>query len=203
MNTFPGCIATISEGLNNDFKQAMESIGMPKLYKEVLLIEAARQQYELGHNAMFRGMIVKGWEIMQHKWCREIGIQHNSRRWSIKLVGLLHSYSKLLWTTCNNILHGEELSKTIEIRRAKCRERIKILYKASRKNLSTNDKKLFLLPVQYRLKGSIAGISQWIDRAEMLFQAKQTKEDTTQQKVSMWWYPKSQKWKKQIPIEPG
>ena len=93
MNTFPGCIATIIEGISTDFKKATESIGLPKSQKELLLIEAAKNQYTLGNHTIFRGMIVKDWEPIQREWCRENGFRHNPRRWSIQLIKLLkHNY---------------------------------------------------------------------------------------------------------------
>ena len=65
------------------------------------------------------------------------------------------------------------------------------------------DKRLFQLPLEYRLKGSIAGMTLWIERAEMIFQHNLQKENEKHQSTITWWFPKSQKWKKQLPSDPG
>ena len=62
----------------------------------------------------------------------------------------------------------------------------------SRQVLSTDDKKLFNLPLVYRVKGSVASTELWIDRAEMVFQ--QCQPST---KKIFWWFPKSKRWIKQ------
>ena len=69
--------------------------------------------------------------------------------------------------------------------------------------MSAKDKKLFQLPLKYRLKGSIAGMTLWIDRAEMLFQHKMQTSEGIQRELTTWWFPKSQKWKKQTASDPG
>ena len=63
--------------------------------------------------------------------------------------------------------------------------------------------KLFQLPLKYRQKGSIAGMTLWIDRAEMLFQQNIQKSEAIQKELITWWFPKSQKWKKQTASDPG
>lgn len=61
-------------------------------------------------------------------------------------------------------------SEQLEIVKMKCRRRIRELYKKPRNKLSLEDKKLFQMPLAYRLKGTGAGMSLWIERAEMVFQ---------------------------------
>ena len=203
INTYPGCISVIIMGLLTSFAEPIQNTELPQTYKDLLLQDAATEQYELGNKAMNRGMISLKWEIVQAEWCQEIGARHNPQRWSTKLVRLIHSFMKSIWATRNNLLHGENSSEAIEIRKAKCRERIKTLYKVSRKHLSLKEKKIFQLPLQYRLKGSIAGMTLWIDRAEMLYQHTLTQSEIKQQQLITWWFPKSQKWKIQKPSDPG
>ena len=203
INTYPGGIALILQGIQTSFKEAVRQSGFPTSYKDALLHKATSNQYNLGHQAMQKGFIVKSWEIMQREWCRENGVRHNPTKWSRKVVILLHNYSKTLWKARNQVLHGENSSKAIEIRKAKCKERIKVLYKVNRKHLTSPDKKLFNLPLQYRVKGSIAGMTLWIDRAEMVFQHALQKEEMKQETLITWWFPKSQKWKKQTSSDPG
>lgn len=203
INTYSGCISVITKGLTTTFESAMKSMGIPSSYKDALLQEAAWKQHELGHHAMHKGLIVKIWDEVQKEWCREIGARYDLVKWSRKVVLLLHNYSKTLWTTRNQLLHGEDASEAIEIRKARCKERIRTLYKYSRKCLSRDEKKLFNLPLQYRQKGSIAGMTLWIDRVEMIFQHNLHNTEDQKGKTIMWWFPKSQKWKKQVPSEPG
>ena len=203
INTYPGCIVIIQHGLLNSFKEAVQRSGIPSLYKEVLLHEAASNQDKLGHHVMHKGFIVKSWETTQREWCRESGSRHDPNKWSRKLVILLHTFSKSLWKARNQVLHGSDNSESIEIRKARCKERIKILYKSNRRHLMSDDRKLFNMPLQYRQKGSIAGMTLWIERAEMAFQQALKKEEMKQKSMITWWFPKSQKWKKQKPSDPG
>ena len=203
INTYPGSIALITNGLCTNFEEAMKSIGIPKSYKDVLLLEAAMKQHDLENHAMHRGMIVRHWETVQSEWCREIGARYDSVKWSVKVIRLLHTYTRAIWNARNEILHGENVSESIELRKAKCKERIRALYKHNRKCLTPTDKKLFHLPMRYRQKGSIAGMTLWIDRVEMIFQDRMNKEDLAQKGLITWWFPKSQKWKRQTSSDPG
>lgn len=203
INTYPGCISIIVKGLLTSYAESIQNLECPNSYKDILLQEAATEQHELENHAMNRGMISKKWEKVQAEWCRETGSRHDPRRWSTKLIRHIHSFMKAMWSARNLLLHGENSSEAIEIRKAKCRERIRVLYKTPRTNLTLKDKKIFQLPLQYRLKGSIAGMTLWIDRAEMIFQQTMAKENLRQKQLITWWFPKSQKWKIQKPSDPG
>ena len=79
-----------------------------------------------------------------------------------------------------------DLGEVIKIKKARYKERIKVLYKTPRSGLSMKDKQLFQLSLRYRLKGSIAGITPWIERAEMLFQQHLQKEQEHYQSIITW-----------------
>ena len=103
-----------------------------------------------------------------------------------------------MWIQRNNVLHGETESEIIAIKKIKCQNRVRTLYKRSRKNLSHEDKKLFQLPLPIRLKGSVTGMTMWIERIEMIFQQKdQDKDNNLESKV--WFFPKSKRWRQKQP----
>ena len=82
----------------------------------------------------------------------------------------------------------------LEIKKAKCRLRVKELYKKSRSGLNTEEKKLFNLPLAYRLKGSAAGMLLWIERVELSFQHREQDENNNLI-TRYWWYKQSKKWR--------
>ena len=56
-------------------------------------------------------------------------------------------------------------------------------------------KKLFQLPLHIWQKGSVTGMTIWIERIEMIFQHKDQDEENNLD-TKIWFYPKSKRWRK-------
>lgn len=197
-NTYPGIISTIQQLLCQDQKEVIETFPLPSTYTDQLLLEAATMQHKLGCHALPKGFISTKWALVQQEWCSVTNKRYNMDRWTNSLIKALQDFTHAMWTKRNDVLHGETESEQIEIVKMKCKKRIRELYKRSRRKLSLEDKKLFQMPLAYRLKGSNAGMTLWIERAEMIFQQREQDEQNTVN-TKYWIFKQNKKWLKLVP----
>ena len=74
----------------------------------------------------------------------------------------------------------------MEKKKEKCQQRIKELYNLSCRELTLEDKKIFCLPIRYRLKLGYSAMRQWIELAEHIFQQRMT---INEKKKLSWYFP--------------
>ena len=192
LNTYPGITSTMATWLRS-FDDRLDTSRMQAFtYTDILLVQAIEEQNYFGVQALAKGLLTEKWSNTQAHWCHTQEIPCDMRRWKKKVLVLLHDYTRTLWLKRNDLIHGETESKQLEIQKYKCKKRITELYQMSRQGLTIDDKKLFNLPLVYRVKGSVAGMKLWIDRAEMVFQ----KRKASSKKI-FWWFPRTKRWIKQ------
>ena len=173
-------------------------MGKQTSFTDLLLVQAIVEQHKFGENSFEKGFVTLHWREVQKQWACHTKEVIDIDKWAKKFVTAIHTYTRDMWFQRNNILHGETESEIVAIKKAKCQKRIRDLYKRSRRNLSLEDKKLFNFPLAYCLKGSVVGMTMWIDRIEMIFQQRdQDNEHNLDTKA--WFFPKSKKWRLKIP----
>ena len=109
-----------------------------------------------------KGVLSKEWERVQYQWSQTLYLRHDPSKWKMVLIKGIHNFTQAMWNKRNLILHGDHPSNQLEICKSNCWRRMK--------ELSIADKKLFQLPLNYQCKGTVAGMTLWIDRGEMVFQ---------------------------------
>ena len=197
-NTYPGIIATIQRLLCEDQSEIIANYPTPISQTKELLLQAATMQQSFGSHALPKGFISSKWSIVQKEWCNSINKKFDADRWSSGLIKSLRNFTNAMWIKRNLILHGETESEQLEIVKMKCKKQIQELYKKSRQKLSLEEKKLFQMPLMYRLKGSNAGMTLWIERVEMIFQQRE-QDDQNNVQTKYWIFKQNKKWLKLVP----
>ena len=181
---------------NDETKLDLEQV--QKTHIDQLLLQAVMQQVKMGMTVFPKGFISLDWIKVQKEWCKMNDQKIDSDRWEFTFIKCIQDYTQAMWVKRNQILHGEDESQQIEIIKMKCKKRIRELYKRSRQKLSLEDKKLFQMPLIYRLKGTCAGMTLWIERAEMIFQQKE-QDENNMVNTKYWIFKQNKKWLKLVP----
>ena len=194
LQTYPGITLTMSKWLMEGEKSIVENYGTPTSVEEDSLLQALMSQVSLGEETLLKGMIVKQWMSAQMQWCRHNNMRCDGKWWKMNVIKALQNFTFSMWTKRNQILHGDEDTEILELKKSKCHKQIKQLFKKSRRNLNFDEKKLFKLPLVYRMKGLVAGMLLWIERVELIFQNKDQDEDNNLT-TKYWWYKQTKKWR--------
>ena len=198
LDTYPGLISTIQAILIHGTEKVMQEFHFPTTETDQLLLQAITSQHQLRHDMCVKGLLTTEWEKVQQHWCNVQKLRFDPTRWTSGLIKGIQTYTLAMWAQRNVLLHGDSPSEQLEICKANCRKRVKELYKRSRRNLSLEDKKLFQLPLVYRCKGSVASMTLWIDKAEMVFQHMDQNEDNKLD-TKYWIFKQNKKWLKKAP----
>ena len=169
IKTYPGLIAAAKQILVHGCRESAASFTNQQTYTDILSMQAIVEQDAFGENSFEKGFVTITWRKAQMQWAYDTKEVIDISKWSKKFVTAIQTYTRDMWFQRNNVLHGETESEILAIKKSKCQKRIRLLYKRSRKNLSHEDKKLFQLPLPIRLKGSVTGMTMWIEQIEITF----------------------------------
>ena len=199
-DTYPGIIKVLQSILQREDadKQLIKELTNPITLVDTILAQAVEKQLQIGLKALAKGLVTRKWATVQQMWCSTAGYRYDGQKWPKVLIMSLQTYTRAMWIHRNTILHGKTIIENNEILKYKCKMRIKELYKRSRLNLTLEDKKLFKLPLQYRMKGTAEGMLLWIERAEMVFQHKDQDKDNNLN-TKRWCFKMTKKWRKLVP----
>ena len=73
-----------------------------------------------------------------------------------------------MWKKRNVFIHGEHKKGHKQRQLAMCQKRVQELYQMDRGLLTLDEKEVFKLPIEQRLKQGIQGLALWIDMTEMI-----------------------------------
>ena len=144
--------------------------------------QAVEENLHLGYNSFEKGFLSQKWMRAQKEWISLCSSKRN--QWGREIVTAVQSYSYKIWKARNKALHGSNKTENLEKKKEKCRKRIKELYNMSRTLLTLEDKKLFRLPLHFRIKSGYSTMTQWIEMTEFIFQRRMKNDE----KNKLTWY---------------
>ena len=130
---------------------------------------AVEENMHLSQFSLEKGFISSNWIKAQEVWAYSSTPtkRYKQQNWGRDLVMGLQQYTYEIWKARNSVVHGSNIMETREIKLRKSKERVTELYSMSRTPLTLEDKKIFRLPLQYRLK--MTKCTSAMDRAGRMY----------------------------------
>ena len=166
----PGCIVkAMMRGLGL-WTVEREAFHVQESMPEGCLKEALQEQTAIGWKNLIKGRIVKKWidAAMDKPDGRiQFGSPKDGQLWGKKVISLLLAYGVDLWKHRNLGVHGESNVERNMIKRVRLVSKVKGLYRQKPKLRSTDDSRLFGVPLDTRLRSNNDYLEAWLCHVEV------------------------------------
>jgi hypothetical protein len=174
IKTAPSLIEAIIQGIccwTDDVEYDLDEESHELLFSESHS-RLLKVQSDIGWEYFVKGYIAKDWGHIQlsfYKSIRTNPLKFNRLRWVDTLLRLLHIYRTSLWHMRNFSLHGGYTATSRKALRQQIIREVQVLYKKDRTLLPLVDRKMFNLPLQYRVRQGNQHLLLWIKRAQLAY----------------------------------
>ena len=147
LNTYPGIITVVSKIITHGWDRIW-MISLPETNLiESALIDTVRRQASMKVDTFLQGYLISGWGEVQNMWSTKTQNTVQNKHWAKEMIEMIQTYTMECWKERNDLMHGNTIEISLKQRKKQLQQKITNLYKKSRKNWKTEDKRIFKLPL--------------------------------------------------------